>query len=514
MNLFEKPEPPPVLRPYQTKAIEDARAAVASGVRCFILVCATGGGKTVIAGSMIQNCVKNHGGRVLFIVNRLELVNQTVYQLSRWGVDAGVIRADDERTDSSKPVQVGTIQTLLRRDLPDFDLVFVDEAHLSASDGWRLVIGKYKEATIVGMTATPVRFDQKPLGDLFETLVQVSSYSELIALGNLVAPICYRAQSQVDLSGIHTLGGDYVIDELVTAMTQVSGDVVREWRARAEERRTVVFACTIDHSKDLVARFVEAGVVAEHLDGTTPETERAAILARLDSGTTKVVSNVGVLHTGWDQPSAKCIVLARPTQSLSLAIQMCGRIMRPWQGVTPIIIDHSKVLETHGLPHEDRVWSLTDKARAKIKSKFRTCPKCFAYVLKNPCEQCGWQTPVQHREIREDKSVQMVQHQAGDERRSFFLAQVAKSKANGFKPGFAAAKFKERYGAWPPWAWSEEAKRAFADDSSWQDRQVSRERERAYWKNKEENTLEVDVEPERDNVVSFNDWVQRHLGND
>src|SRR6202042_2180962 len=101
----------------------------------------------------------------------------------------------------------------------------------------------------------------------------------------------------------------------------------------------------------IVEMFTEAGVSAEHLDGTTPEDLRRAILARLASGATTLVSNVGVLCEGWDLPACKCMLLARPTKSLALYMQMAGRILRPWEDVDPIILDHGGNVDRHGMPH-------------------------------------------------------------------------------------------------------------------------------------------------------------------
>src|SRR5690606_30708365 len=122
--------------------------------------------------------------------------------------------------------------------------------------------------------------------------------------------------------------------------------------------RTVAFAVNVEHSRAIVARFVAAGVAAEHLDGSTPTAERDAILRRLETGETRIVSNCAVLTEGWDQPAVKCAILARPTQSTGLYLQQAGRILRPWQDVRPIILDHAGNSLAHGLPQDDRALTL------------------------------------------------------------------------------------------------------------------------------------------------------------
>jgi DNA repair protein RadD len=410
------------------------------------------------------------------------------------------------------PTQCATVQSLSRRDLPAADIVIVDEAHRAPGETYRKILAAYPDATIIGLTATPCRLDGKPLGDVFDALECVSSYSELIKLGFVAEPTVYSSKITPDLSKVHTRRGDYVEGELEVAMIQpqIVGSVVDEYLAHAEKRRTVVYACTIAHSKAMVARFVEAGVRAEHLDGETPEDDRAAILARLKLGKTEVVSNCQVLTEGWDCPEVKCIIMARPTKSLALYMQCVGRALRPWNDVRPMVIDCGQNVDTHGLPHEDREWSLEVAAKRKEQGvRYRMCPACFAYVQKNPCELCGFAPPVEKREIKEVTTEKLVERKVGDvdPRRAFYDAQVHKARTLGFKPGFAAAKFKEKYTKecptfdkvsgkcghehWPPWAWSSATKTEYATDEGWQSRQRKREQERNYW---QEQNAKKDVE--------------------
>ena len=468
------------LRPYQQRYLDALRQHAAEGSRKMLLTLPTGGGKTVIASALVASA-RALGSGVLFIAHRLELIDQAVRQI---GGHCGVIRADDERTDPSATVQVATIQTLARRKLPEADIVIVDEAHRVMADSYQRILSAYPEAIIIGLTATPCRLDGRALGDTFEKLVQLVSYSELIELGSIVAPVVYSTRVAPQLEGIHTRQGDYAIDELEVAMTdaQVVGSVVDEWKTHAEGRPTVVFACTIKHSQAIVDQFRAAGVRAEHLDGETPIPDRRAILARLDSGETEVVSNVGVLCEGWDQPSVKCLSIARPTKSLALWMQMAGRVLRP--PGSPVIIDHGRNFDLHGPPHQDTTWDLLTGTKPKEKSKFRTCPKCFAFVQKNPCELCGHFVEPVAREVRVDAGAKLEKRE-GDPRVLFFDRMLEQARTKGFKPGFAGAKFKDQFGQWPPWSWSERAKRAFAEDEAWQRRQATREREREFWKSQD-----------------------------
>lgn len=476
---------PVTLRPYQSRTLDLARAVRRTGKRRILIVSPTGSGKSVMACEMIRDATSK-GARVLVIGHRKELIDQFFVHLGRVGIVPGIMRGSDERTDTTARVQVGTVQTLVRRDLPEADIVFIDEAHRAPGDSYLRVLESYPGATVFGLTATPCRLDSRPLKEHFDALVESASYSELIDAGAIMAPIVYAPRKVPDVSGVKRTAGDYNEAQLEAVMMQphVIGDVVQTWLERADGRRTVCFAVGIDHSKELVEEFVSQGVRAAHLDGTTPEDERDRILLDLETGRLQLVSNVGVLCEGWDQPSVKCCIMARPTLSLALWMQCAGRILRPHGSLPPIILDHSGNVDRHGLPHEDRAWSLDGRAERTGKAdRYHVCKACYAYVEGNPCPVCGYETPVTHREVR--KAAGSLERVGGeppkDPQRAFFDKQVELSKKRGFAPGYASAKFKEKFGNWPSWAWSQSVKADYARDPEWQARVGSRKKEREFW---------------------------------
>lgn len=492
----------PVLRYYQARFVEAARTHVRAGRTNILGVAPTGAGKMVIAAAMIRMGLRGFNARSLFMCPRIELIDQAVLQLSALGIDyVGVIRADDPRTNPAMPVQVGTSDTLARRELPPADLVFSDECHHDAAPGRAAILDAYAAtgATIVGFTATPWRLDGTQLWR-YQALETIATYAELIKLGYLADPILYAKRVPLDLSELQTKGsGDYDPDELGAFMSRATyvGDVVKEWQAHAEDRRTLVFACNVAHSKLLVQSFLDAGIRAEHVDGSTPEDARKACWRRLDDGLCQVVSNVGIATEGFDMPSVKCLVIPRPTKSLTWWMQACGRAFRPWNGVRPILLDHGGNVDEHGFPHEDRAWSLEGRPkRTSPLLGFHVCPACFAYVAKNPCELCGFLRPTTERRVRADGTVELVQRQPEDARRAKFVRYVAKAKANGYAPGYASVKYKEEFGEWPPRSWSNETKMAFNGDARWQRAQEERARKRDWWKEQNEGGLEVEVPDE------------------
>ncbi len=473
-----------ILRNYQTHALASLRSAMRGGARRVLLVAPTGSGKTFVACESIQASLAA-GKRVLVLAHRQELLNQFWHELRKRGITPGIIRADDSRTDPNCPVQLASVATLVRRDRPAADVVWIDEAHRTPGESYARILADYPRAWIIGLTATPCRLDGQPLKEHYDAMIEVARYSALIDAGHIVAPRVYAPRRGVDLSGIKRIAGDYHEGQLEKAMLRphVIGDVVAEWQEHAENRSTVVFAVGVDHSKALAKAFSDAGIRAFHLDSSTSEDERTACLVALETGRVRVVCNVGILCEGWDQPRVKCAVMARPTLSLTLHMQTAGRIMRPWEGVTPVLLDHSGNVERHGLPHEDREWGLDTGTAKRVGMPCRVCPGCFAYVTESPCELCGFAPVSKPREVRtEAGKLEPVVFESPERR--FFEKMADKCRTLGWRPGAAGAQYKEKYGDWPPWSWSEKLKAEFAADPEWQERQRKRERDRAFWQAK------------------------------
>jgi superfamily II DNA or RNA helicase len=348
------------LRPYQVDAIERCRREVGRGRRRVVLVAPTGSGKTVIASAIVAGAAEK-GKRGLFLAHRRELVTQASRKLYEAGIDAGIVLPGFPPRPE-QPIQVSSVQSLTARairtsamEMPDADLVVIDECHHVTASTYQVILAAYPDAVILGLSATPARADGRGLGSTFDTIVECPSVAELTAADHLV-PARVFAPPAPDLTGVKVRRGDYVEAQLAERMDKpkLVGDIVTHWLRHAEGRRTVLFATSVAHSTHLRDEFARAGVVAEHLDGKTPIGERDGILARLASGAVDVVTNCAVLTEGWDCPAVGCVVLARPTKSLGLYRQMCGRILRPYPGkVDAIILDHAGSTYAHGFICDD-----------------------------------------------------------------------------------------------------------------------------------------------------------------
>ncbi len=368
-------------RPYQEAAIHAARTRIAQGVRRILINAPTGAGKTVVAAGIVQLAVAK-GKRVLFLAHRRELIEQTVAKLVDGGVlNFGVIMAGASMNNAMAPVQVASIQTLIRRELPPADIILIDEAHRAASRSYLSIIANYPGAIVLGLSATPERLDGKGLDDLFDDMVVVETVPRLIEAGFLVQPVCYVGPT-ADLSEVKTRRGDYDESQLAAAMDRpkLVGDIIRNWKRLAAGKPTAVFAVNVAHAEHLAAEFCAAGVSAAMVSGDTPKAQREAIIADWRAGYITVVVNVYVFVEGFDFPEMECVVLARPTQSISLYLQAAGRVMRPAPGKTSaIIIDHAGCCVLHGPPHIEREWTLegmAKKRKDKGQADMNVCGAC------------------------------------------------------------------------------------------------------------------------------------------
>lgn len=487
---------PPKARPYQSRAIQTARDRVRDKKRKLCLVAPTGAGKMFLVASM----TRTSSVPVLFVCHLQELIDQCVDHLRAVGItNVGVIRGDDDRTNPNALVQVASIQTLSRRDKPFAGIVFIDECHRAVSDSYLKLLEHYQDSIIIGFTATPVRLDGRPMGATFECLDVVVTYEQLIKDGYIAAPLCYGAPVQPDLSGIKMVDGDFHEGMLAEVMQDKSliGHSLDHWKKLAHlykgpnggtvegpYRRTLIFAVGIQHSLNICERFAAAGVRIEHLDGTTPTPRRKAILKALADGELDAITSVGILLEGTDIPSAKCALHLRPTQSLALARQSVGRILRPWHpgcapgcrlhpSIEPLLLDHAGNIQRHGFPHEDLHWSLTERARSlEKKPASRICAGCYAYLpaYKRVCPYCGADSPApKETDLPRENEQQLALLASTPEemRKLYFRMIVDIARTKGYKPGFASARYKDRYGIWPPYEWSAWVKNSFSQDPVW-----------------------------------------------
>ena len=459
------------LRSYQIKSIDNLRESYRSGNQRVLLQAPTGSGKTIVAAEIIR-LAEEKGSRVLFLCHRRELIFQSSDKLERFGVRHGIIMAG-VTPDRWHNVQVASIQTLWvrgmklgRMAMPECDLLVIDECHQSLAKTWRKLID-YFDCPTLGLTATPCRGDGAGLGHIYEEMVHTASIEDLTDGGFLVQAR-YFAPCMPDLEGVKIQMGDYVESQLAGRMDKVElvGDIIENWGRICPERQTIVFATGVKHSIHIRDRFEDAGVKVAHLDGSTPKDERDEVIRQFNEKEIQVITNCMILTHGWDCPPCSCCVLARPTKSLGLYLQMAGRALRPWpEKQNCLIIDHSGAVYEHGFLDEPIPWSLGEgkisdaRAREYKRKKPITCENCKAvYSGQRVCPICG------HEPVKKGRAFEVYDGLLGeisrDGREGAYYTMEDKARwrsmldyfriERGYKPGWTGWKYKEKFGAWPP----------------------------------------------------------------
>lgn len=459
------------LRPYQANAIQNLRIALASGSKRPMLYSPTGSGKTEIGIALIRAATAK-GKRVVFLCNRIHLVAQASRRFAKAGIAHGVIQGDNTHSTHCSVI-VASIQTVARRGMPDCDLIIIDEAHaVAGSRDFRKVIIERNALPVVGLSATPFsrglgRYYAELRGELFQTLVVAATIPELIDAGFLVDCDIY-APSEPDMTGIKTSRNafgelDFSDADVGRAVDkpQLVGDIVSHWLRLSNGLPTVCFAANIAHSKHIVESFRAAGVAAEHIDCYTDEAERTAILGRIESGETTIISNVGILCEGWDFPACRTMILARPTRSLIRYIQMAGRVLRP-HGTKEraLILDHSGTVSRLGFPTDEFPLELDDGKPKKAtsgeqeKPEPKPCPVCaFVKPPRTPvCPKCGHASQRKHEIETEDGELEFVsrKRKAKIEDKQAVYSQLLSIKlAKGYSDGWVSQKYRAWFGVWP-----------------------------------------------------------------
>ena len=406
------------LRPYQQEAIDELRAAFRRGHRRVLFQLPTGGGKTHVFSYITSQAV-GRGRRVLVLVHRNELLEQASGKLAGMGVEHGVIAAGCRKL-SGHAVQVASIQTIARRlgQIPTdwFDLVVVDEAHHATAATWDRVIRHFEAARVLGVTATPCRTDGRGLGDLFDDLVLGPTGQWLTDQGFLARARVFCPPGGVDVGSLHKRAGDYDMAEATEAF-KVVGDAVEHYRRWLDGQTAIMFCCSVAHAEEEADALRAAGVPASSIDGKMSMDRRRELLAALGAGDIKVLSSCSLIGEGVDVPSVAGCILRRPTQSLSLHLQMIGRCLRPDGDKVAIVLDHVGNVERLGHHLEPVNWSLDGDTKVKRTSgiSVRVCSRCYASMpsTASACSDCGAVFPVDQRKPTKVVDGALVEVEAG-----------------------------------------------------------------------------------------------------
>jgi DNA repair protein RadD len=453
-----------LLYDWQGEAVEKIRAELKAGKKNVVLASPTGSGKTTVAAFLIQEAIRKRS-RTLFVCDRIALINQTSLLFDRYGINHGIIQADHPRHRPWEKVQVASVQTLQNRGWPhDTDLIVVDECHSLYKATSRRIAKR--NCVTVGLTATPF---SRGMGKLFDGVVTVRTTQQLIDDGLLSDFVCYSA-SEPDMRGAKVQAGEWTEQEAESRALPIVGDIVAEYLRHGEGKKFLAFGCSVAHCEELQRQMASAGVSCALYTYRTSDEERETLVkefARHDSRIRGLVS-VAALAKGFDSPSVEVIIMARPLRSsFAEHIQILGRGLRrdPRNPAKRcVVLDHAGNMKRfwslmvdffqNGVSELDERSTLERQKALKKPVEPSKCPIC-SHIHKpaRHCPSCGHEytrpSLVEHQPGKLSPYTGMIEGSAGD-RVDFYAQLLWIAVERGYKPGWAAHKFKERYGEFPP----------------------------------------------------------------
>ncbi len=445
------------LYPHQEKFIHDIRAAFQKH-KSVLAHAPVGFGKTIISAWMGKRILEKKN-TMFFCVHTKDLLRQTYMTFHKFNLHYGIIAAQHQGNKSQ--IQICSMNTLQKR-LNKYkapSLLIVDEAHFACAKGWAKVIEYYKAqgSYVLGLSASPWRLSGEGLGKHFDVMIHGPATRWLID-NKYLSEYRIFAPSHPNLENVHIRAGDFVQNEIEPIMNKPSivGDAITHYKKHCNNKKTIAFCCSVEHSKFMSAQFNANGITASHLDGECDNEYRKKIIKEFADGRINVITNCALFSAGFDLSlqvnkdiTVEAVMLLRPTASLSLFIQMTGRALR-YKTYPAIILDHANCCSIHGLIDDDRQWTL--EGRDKKKDNGNTihalvCKNCFAAQRPGSkvCKFCGYTFEVQSREI-EQKAGELSEVDITAMRRQRMISQ---GKCQTFDELLAIAKkrgYKRPYG--------------------------------------------------------------------
>ena len=444
------------LRDYQAEAIRSVFSvwrehvpgaslnALGGDLSAVCLVSPTGSGKTRMGSEVVTRAVKA-GKRVLWIAHRTELIQQAAATLQH-AIGQPVATTD---APLAKCI-VMSIQTMLASDtFPACDLLVIDECHHIVADQWSEVLAHYKSARVLGLSATPTRLDEKPLGVVFGSMVPATNYGELLRDGYLVDAIVHAPNRRLEKG--------------------IALEPLAAYEKHTKGKPGFVFVRTKAEAEEQARQFTEAGYPAAAITDSTPKGKRKELIAQFRAGELTMLCNVYTLTEGFDAPHAEVAILARNCGHISMYLQIVGRVLRPSEGKQIAhVIDLVGSMREHGFPTEDRHWDLmVGKVEKGEAARYGVeCPECFAYFMRSRvCPDCGYEFPVGGQGAGEDddqivynvelqtitSASQARRTAATDEEKAEEFRRLVKlCKDNEWSLSWAAKKYREKFDEEPP----------------------------------------------------------------
>jgi superfamily II DNA or RNA helicase len=458
-----------VLREHQQEVVDKLREGFEQGHTRQLLYAPTGFGKTEVAMSIMQK-VSEKFKKTAMVLDRIVLVDQTSIRLNKYGIDHGVMQAGHWRKRPLERIQICSAQTLEKRKTAlDIDLLIIDECHIARKKTIEFMKAN-PQIKVIGLTATPFT---KGLGDIYTHVVGASTTGDLIEK-NWLVPLKVFISKEIDMSGAKKLAGEWSASEATKRGMQITGDIVGEWIKKTHEvfggpRKTIVFCSGVDHGRDLVKQFADAGFNFVSISYKEDDQYKKDMIEAFSQPDTEIHGLIAtdILTRGFDVTDVMIGVSARPfSKSFSSHVQQLGRVMRPHEGKTfGLWLDHSgnflrfrddwDQLYTEGVKKLEEGGS--EKAKRELTEKEKKaakCPECSAIweSKTNVCHNCGHirqslSTILHiHGELEEleqsNKKLRIASSQ-------FYAELMYYGRLKGYKDGWAAIKYKEKFGVYP-----------------------------------------------------------------
>lgn len=458
------------LRDYQQKGIDGLREGFAQGHRSQLLYSPTGGGKTELAIAMMHAAAQK-GTHCAMILDRIVLVDQTSARLQKYGIDHGVLQAGHWRYRPYERIQICSAQTLEKRGFfPGMKLLIVDECH-QTRQATADMIRNNEDIKVVGLSASPFT---NGLGEIYSRVQHTATTAELIQHGNL-CPLRVFASKEIDMTGAKKVAGEWSDNEVTERGIKITGDIVSEWVSKTDAvfggpRKTIVFCASVAHGQDIAQKFAAAGfnfVAVSYRDSDELKRQIFEDFAKPDTSINGLIA-VDVLTKGFDVPDVMVGISARPfSKSFSSHVQQMGRVMRSFPGKTEALwLDHSGNYLRFREDWDDLFIngpSGLDDGKEKAKpeptpkeKEAAKCPKCGSlWGNTDMCPHCGHvrqmrsvviAQPGEMQELTPGASVPKVSQM---EKQSFYSQLLGLSLERGYKTGWAAHKYRAKFGVWP-----------------------------------------------------------------
>jgi len=455
------------LRPHQAEVVDKLAQGFQDGHRCQLLYAPTGFGKTEVAMAVMVEEAKKLKN-VAMVLDRIVLVNQTSTRLGAYLINHGVMQADHWRYRPYEKIQVCSAQTLESRDnFPDVSMLIIDECHVQRKQIIQFIKDR-PDMKVIGLTATPFT---NGLGDVYTNVVGAKPTGDLIE-EKWLTPLKIFIAKEIDMTGADKVAGEWSQDETTKRGMQITGDIVQEWINKTNEvfggpRKTVVFCSGVEHGRDLVRQFNEAGYNFKSISYKEDDEFKAQTIEDFSRPDTLINGLVAtdILTRGFDVSDVMIGVSARPfSKSFSSHVQQMGRVMRPYEGKAfGLWLDHSgnylrfrkewDKLFDEGVTELENGSEVAKKEPTDQEKKEAKCPACGALWVwpDRTCGECGYEKPIKQilNVPGELTELETTKREALSENQNFYSELLYYAKMRGYKEGWAAHKYKEKYGVYP-----------------------------------------------------------------